>query len=621
MEKIIRIDQIGGFRCFKNYTMENDCPDFAKANIIFGLNGSGKTTFSEFFRAFQQEKTEDLNDFTLIVEGTLLNQINYKDQLRHVKVFNRSYILDTVGRSTRQIEPLYYLGAENKRNAETLQITASEVEQLGQKLEELSNSKTNLQKKHGKTMSDTAREIKNLLSGSNSKYNTYSRTRMDKTMKLLGEEIQTKYLSPNEFQRVMLEARSSVKKPISWSPLDLPDPDKILSYTEKIISTYPLNQAIKRLNDDPDLGEWVFKGLEHHEKHNHRTCQFCGGELKNEMIESLNKHFDKSYKQLYEKLENAIHRIDQLIIKTSNFSLPEFALLYDELVPDYQMEKEKYCRYLKEYAEFLNCIKNFLEKKRKNTIDSDLLAQLNAQFSESTQLPYDDLSINMVISKHNQKHTMFESAVENARQLIEQHKIAEAMPVLLKIQQEITLAEEECKSIENKKNLKLEEVKRIRNDLYNTRMPAELIEGDLRSFFDETNLSIEVQEDGYTITREGIPADYLSESETSIISLIYFIRSLTEEIGGKSDAVIILDDPVVGLDGQRYQKAREYLKRNLIDFTQLFILSHDEVFAKEIEKWFNDEFGEENSRHYILEKGKGIKCRKVEKDYIFGKIF
>ena len=188
-------------------------------------------------------------------------------------------------------------------------------------------------------------------------------------------------------------------------------------------------------------------------------------------------------------------------------------------------------------------------------------------------------------------------------------QIAEVMPPIRQIESQIAqIGEEKVRKVKEQRDKKLERDK-IREEMYNTRMPAELIENDLRSFFNGINLSIAVHEEGYSMTREGEPANNLSESEANILALIYFIRSLPRENDGDISSVIILDDPVVGLDRQRYEKACAYLKQRLKKFSQLFVLTHDEVFVSEIDKWFDDDFGADSSQHYMMEKDRFIQCR------------
>ena len=605
---IRRIEKIENFRCFDDYHMASDVPDFSKANVIWGLNGSGKTTFSEFFRAFQRGQVQELNDYRIVLDHTVVNPMNYQDELKQVRVFNRLFVQDVIGQSSDHIAPIYYFGAENKQNADKLHALANELKNLDLAIEKASSESMTLEKQLKKFMSDTAKEIKNLLSGNRSSYNTYSRTTMNKTMNQTNN-IETEKVSPEELQRLMIESRSSVKTTISWKPIDLPEARKIVSFTEKILSTYPNNQAIKRLVDNPELGEWVRRGVEHHEKKQEKNCQFCGGQLDAVVMDSLKSHFDHSYRKLMDQIEKGILRIDQLMHEVDRSTLPDEGLLYEELIPSFRAERVRYLTYADDYVAFLKSMKVFLEEKKINPNNRNLMPQFNSLMMSSGSVPTYDDGITQVFSQHNKKNDMFDEKIEKTKQRIENHKIAEVMPSMRQIENQIAqIGEEKVRKVKEQRDKKLERDK-IREEMYNTRMPAELIENDLRSFFDGINLSITVHEEGYSITREGEPANNLSESEANILALIYFIRSLPREKDGDISSVIILDDPVVGLDRQRYGKACAYLRQRLKKFSQLFVLTHDEVFASEIDKWFDDDFGADSSQHYMMEKDRFIQGR------------
>lgn len=55
--KITRIQRIRGQRVFRDFTWPNDgLPDFGRFNLIYGWNGTGKTTLSGLFRHLQHKE-------------------------------------------------------------------------------------------------------------------------------------------------------------------------------------------------------------------------------------------------------------------------------------------------------------------------------------------------------------------------------------------------------------------------------------------------------------------------------------------------------------------------------------------------------------------------------------
>ena len=60
--KITRINKIKGHRVFEGFTWPDDLPDFAQYNLIYGWNGSGKTTISNLLRHLQMKEVDDTKE-------------------------------------------------------------------------------------------------------------------------------------------------------------------------------------------------------------------------------------------------------------------------------------------------------------------------------------------------------------------------------------------------------------------------------------------------------------------------------------------------------------------------------------------------------------------------------
>ena len=57
VDRLVRIKSIDNFRFFKNYRWSNTLKPFGKNNLIYGWNGCGKSTLSDFFFAIETNDT------------------------------------------------------------------------------------------------------------------------------------------------------------------------------------------------------------------------------------------------------------------------------------------------------------------------------------------------------------------------------------------------------------------------------------------------------------------------------------------------------------------------------------------------------------------------------------
>ena len=98
VKTIKKIKNTGILYNLNNRNLTSPDLDFKKINLIFGWNGTGKTTLSRVFRSFELgEKTETLEryencEFQIELDsGILLDQKDFSKN-RNIRVFNKDFI-------------------------------------------------------------------------------------------------------------------------------------------------------------------------------------------------------------------------------------------------------------------------------------------------------------------------------------------------------------------------------------------------------------------------------------------------------------------------------------------------------------------------------------------------
>ncbi len=97
---------------------------------------------------------------------------------------------------------------------------------------------------------------------------------------------------------------------------------------------------------------------------------------------------------------------------------------------------------------------------------------------------------------------------------------------------------------------------------------------------------MEIKETGYTITRGGVTARFLSEGETTAIALLYFLKTLQDRHFEMENGVIVLDDPASSLDVNALFLAFGYIQNCKKEAGQLFVLTHNFTFFRQVHDWF-----------------------------------
>jgi len=91
----------------------------------------------------------------------------------------------------------------------------------------------------------------------------------------------------------------------------------------------------------------------------------------------------------------------------------------------------------------------------------------------------------------------------------------------------------------------------------------------------------------------------LSEGEKTALAFSYFLSKVTTEVKEKSQAYIVIDDPISSLDDNRLYNTAFLIFDEFKDFKQLFVLSHNLIFLK----YLNPLFKPNLKAYYIINKG------------------
>ncbi len=83
------------------------------------------------------------------------------------------------------------------------------------------------------------------------------------------------------------------------------------------------------------------------------------------------------------------------------------------------------------------------------------------------------------------------------------------------------------------------------------------------------------------------PANDLSESEKTAIAFLYFLKSLQDKTFDLASGIVVIDDPVSSLDANSLFSAFGYMKERTKAAGQLFVLTHNFGFFRQVRNWFH----------------------------------
>ena len=396
---------------------------------------------------------------------------------------------------------------------------------------------------------DSARDIKNLLSIPN--YNaTCFKSDVENRKRLSDEERNNnKELRKNSTKRT-----ASLLPIIDFDPKNLSDTvNGILkkSVKEKII--------IERLKDD--FRKWSFakEGFGIHKRG--EVCAFCGHPIADSVFDELEAYFSVGEVKAFEKeIEDKIREIgtsrdaiDKMTIVIENF-YPQFQSEIKDLRVHFSEEKQKVLSFLKTCADELENKKGNLFKPSeplKDGIETDfesIIREHNEAAKENNTI---DVSRRL------------EEAVKALRldkvfELCDKEKYEAEMQKLKDLEKRKTEAEGAFEKKETEKEGKekekagiLKEKGELRAQTEDVSILAQHINNKLRgyvSFVLEYVGDREKKDGNYKIKDEGGYRDVttLSTGEKNIIAFLYFLEKLKEadHKGTRENKIIVFDDPM-----------------------------------------------------------------------------
>jgi wobble nucleotide-excising tRNase len=350
------------------------------------------------------------------------------------------------------------------------------------------------------------------------------------------------------------------------------------------------SKAIERLVEKPEIARWVEQGLHIHAGDAPlSTCEFCGNSLTSERIDELEGHFNDVYKAFLQDLAKARTACESHLSTLAAPARHDSAKLYPDLGGRYQEKLQTLKEAEGAVLDFLNALAKGLSEKAANpfqSLDIDSYLEglsLSASATASSALA----AVNLIVQEHNTRCRAFDKSVAEARQEMEAALVADALSIYKANLQAVTDSVSDERRLGDDVKALQESVTKLEMELREHRTPAEELNKELWGFLGRSELSVEVKDTGYTVVRDGKAALNLSEGEKTAIAFLYFLKSLRDKTFDLAKGVVVIDDPVSSLDTNALFCAFGHMKEVTKGAGQLFILTHNFGFFRQVKNWFH----------------------------------
>jgi len=590
--RLSRLRRINNYRVFRDCTWPTDLHEFGQFNAIYGWNGAGKTTLAALLRHLQTRTSPAEGTVEFEFDGRTRvsgSDLPTATNLPAVRVFDRSFVENALARSQSGMNNIYYVGQDSaEKQGEAARLRA-ELETARKEAADKARGSREAEANIDRFCIEAAKKIKELLLGSAS-HATYNKARFKQAVERLDEESARAGLLSDEQKSELQRQRRALPKP-SIEAVTAPtfDIQALAQRTEAILIESVVSQVIAELAADPIVAHWVQLGLQLHDgEHDRSRCLFCTQPLTETRWSKLEAHFNDEFTRFQRRLGDLQVELGRARNSCENANFPDSARFYDHLTAKAHEAISAVRVLLGHGSRRLDVLLEVVKEKAANPFQPQVLPNLHEADAPTKQCLDDAFQVvNAVIGEHESTTRDFEALITEACNALETCAVAEAYSEFVRLKaEEVRLAGEARTAAGVPTDLE-RRIQELEREIVEHRRPAEELNAELRAYLGRDELQFEVHESGYVLVRAGAPVKNLSEGERTTIGFLYFLKSLQDKDFDVSSGIVVIDDPVSSLDANGLFSAFAYMKERTKNCGQLFILTHNFPFFRQVRNWFH----------------------------------
>lgn len=578
---IRQIDQLRDFALYRNFQW-GGLPSFAKCNLIYGWNYSGKTTLSRLFQLL--EKPDLLarwpnSSFRIVMDdGSAVTHISLPlNPPPKTRVFNREFVQGNFAQE-HTAPAVFILGAQNlalRQRLERLNRRRERVLQLEAQLQERTRQ---AQAEIDQLGTDKARDFGNLVGD-----RTFRRPNLIRRVDEVRANHAASILTDAEVTAKLEVCRTTnAWTAITLMSLELPDLTAASARVAALLAQTASNRAIERLKADRNLETWVRTGMGLH--HDKRECEFCGSEISDARFEELRGHFSQEYEALVRDLSAAIQERQTLNLASI---LPDERDFAPDLKAEFTALRERYQNWTTWAGELRTKIVEALTQKQ-TRIES--VIPWEADLSRAPEGRTILEQVNELIRRHNQLASELTQTKSNARAALEKHYAALLFRDCDLGGKETRLASAHQRAQDATSTLGRigGQITTVELQVRQQSIAAARLNDVLRFLLAGNNIEVVAVGDGlFEFRRDGTPAANLSDGEKTAIAFAYFLISLESNGAVLADTILFIDDPISSLDSNHIYAIYALIVERLATCRQMFLSTHNsELFNLMKDEWF-----------------------------------
>jgi len=599
MATLSRIDYFKHGGVLGEYRWPVGLSDFGRLNLIFGWNGSGKTSLSRMLRSLELRENATSFEANLSFGSTRLESDNFSDSKLPIRVFNRHFVDEVVTGSQGAGAPyILVVGPKNAKRQTTLQTLRdrrTDISDADDRAQARSRAAADGMDTWLVTRAALLKESSRKLGGSNRLDNLNKRSYANESKKYIVGQLPPQ-LQLSVARESELRSITGAKLTARVNPLPTYRAPSITNAETRVAALLhrtALSTVVQLLAADTELEIWAKDGLSIHRRHGATSCLFCEAKLSNTRLAVLEAHFSEAYQALELDIDAEIETLKSQTSVTYVSGLPGEGAVYSDLLADYRSAEAALLAEDARINASLKKLTALLRAKRQamNTAQTLGTAVANAEGEDSeTAVEADPLAkMTTCLASHNERCDKFDETSASAKEELAAAFFCEGLSEFAA--RESDLGELEAQARECAKALRGLDlaIQALEQDLSDHLRPAAELNNELCAYLGHASVEFIDAGTGYKLKNRDGDAEFLSDGERTAIALLYFLKCLEDDSIKGLEPIVVLDDPISSLDENAIYNAFGFIKQRTRKAGQLIVLTHNYVFFGLVRNWMRQE--------------------------------
>lgn len=571
---------------FSDFSWDSSVPDFARINIIYGANGTGKTSLANALDAARtSQDPPGYERLSVVIDGQNRTATDGRDN----EIFSRTFVFSEafVQRSHNfspgfaDMPAVLTVGERTVDAERQLEILRSDLESKTADRDRHEDNMVLARKGLEKTYGSISQQVVDAASKAGGRWRSRANYSVATVRKAFAESSDDwQMLNEVELKKKLSIINSSNAEKIDRVDICVAPKDDLTIRLSNALRATPTTVLLRSLVDHPEASSWVSQGRNLHEGLS--ECIFCGGDLGVDRLFDIDAHFSAAVKNLESELKAVIEDIGALLksINTTLAALPARGLFFEDLRSEWDDAENTAQAELKELRGWAANLKTTAQAKLTN-----VLAVSSSYIEPAPRVRATALL--KLCNEHNTRVEEHAAQVLTAAAAVEHHYLKASEATVRNGERTAVDQEQKVADLENGENgiKKIEEqIITLENAEGDPLPSAKVLTEEVSRLLGRNELEFSTVGDRYNVLRDGEPAEGLSLGERTAITLVHFLETVRCFDASAGKPIVIIDDPVSSLDSDIFMGISTYIWNEVIvkdHIVQLFLLTHNfELFRQ-----------------------------------------